>query len=115
MTRRGPRPAALVRQYDVQDYGTSVVEYKGRFELVRGSSEQEFTNAVMRLREGRTRKIYFTTGHAERDIDSTERVGYSEIIAALRRDNFAVRSQILRASSMLRKSPRRRSNSVRYQ
>lgn len=82
--------AALVRQYDVQDYRTSVVEYKGRFELVRGSSEQEFTNAVMRLREGRTRKIYFTTGHAERDIDSTDRVGYSDIIAALRRDNFVV-------------------------
>jgi ABC-type uncharacterized transport system involved in gliding motility auxiliary subunit len=82
--------AALVRQYDIQDYGTSVVEYKGRFELVRGSNEQEFTNAVMRLREGRTRKIYFTTGHAERDIDSTERVGYSDIIAALRRENFVV-------------------------
>ena len=81
---------ALVRQYDVQDYGTSVVEYKGRFELVRGPSEQAFTHALMRLREGRTRKIYFTTGHAERDIASTERVGYSGIIAALRRDNFVV-------------------------
>jgi hypothetical protein len=67
-----------------------VVEYQGRFELIRGSSEQEFTNALMRLREGRTRKIYFTTGHAERDITSTERVGYSGIIAALRRDNFVV-------------------------
>ena len=81
---------ALVRQYDVQDYGTSVVEYKGRFELIRGSSEQEFTNALMRLREGRSRKIYFTAGHAERDIDSTDRVGYSGIVAALRRDNFVV-------------------------
>jgi hypothetical protein len=81
---------ARARQYDVQEYGTSVVEYRGRFELIRGPSEQEFTNALMRLREGRTRKVYFTTGHAERDIASTERVGYSGIIAALRRDNFVV-------------------------
>jgi ABC-type uncharacterized transport system involved in gliding motility auxiliary subunit len=81
---------ALARQYDVQEYGTSVVEYKGRFELIRGAREQDFTNALARLREGRTRKIYFTTGHAERDIASTERVGYSGIIAALRRDNFVV-------------------------
>ena len=81
---------ALARLYDVQELGTSVVEYRGRFELVRGAGEQDFTNALMRLREGRTRKIYFTTGHAERDIASTERVGYSEIIAALRRDNFVV-------------------------
>ena len=84
------RQSALVRQYDVQEYGTSVLEYKGRFELVRGASEQELTNALVRLREGRTRKIYFTTGHAERDIASSERVGYSQIVAALRRDNFIV-------------------------
>ncbi|MGH7552282.1 MAG: GldG family protein, partial [Longimicrobiales bacterium] len=81
---------ARARQYDVQEYGTSVVEYRGRFELTRGPGEQEFTNALMRLREGRTRKVYFTTGHAERDIASTERVGYSGIVAALRRDNFVV-------------------------
>jgi len=81
---------ALARQYDVQEYGTSVVEYRGRFELLRGAREQDFTNALARLREGRTRKIYFTTGHAERDITSTERVGYSGMIAALRRDNFVV-------------------------
>ena len=85
----GAEPA-LARQYDVQEYGTSVVEYKGRFELIRGAREQDFTNALARLREGRTRKIYFTTGHAERDIASTERVGYSDIIAALRHDNFVV-------------------------
>src|SRR5688572_9444263 len=80
----------LARQYDVQEYGTSVVEYRGRFELIRGAREQDFTNALARLREGRTRKIYFTPGHAERDIASTERVGFSDIVAALRRDNLVV-------------------------
>ena len=34
--------------------------------------------------------MYFTTGHAERDTASTERVGYSSIAAALQRENFLV-------------------------
>ena len=79
-----------VRQYDVQEYGTAVIEYKGRVERIKAGSEQDFTNALSRLREGRTRKVYFTTGHAERDTESTERVGYSNIAAALQRENFLV-------------------------
>ena len=81
---------ALVKQYDVQAYGTAVVEYKNRSERIKAGSEQEFTNALTRLRQGRTRKVYFTTGHAERDTASTERVGYSNIAAALQRENVVV-------------------------
>lgn len=80
----------LVGQYDVQEYGTAVIEYKGRVELITASSEQDFTNALIRLREGRTRKAYFTAGHAERDTASTERVGYSNIAAALQHENFLI-------------------------
>ena len=84
--------AALVKQYDVQATGTAVIEYKRRSERIKGGSEQEFTNALTRLRQGRTRKVYFTTGHAERDTASTERVGYSSIAAALQRENFVVQT-----------------------
>jgi ABC-type uncharacterized transport system involved in gliding motility auxiliary subunit len=70
--------------------GEPRVEYKGRVERIDPASEQEFTNALIRLREGRARKVYFTFGHAERDIFSTERVGYSTIAARLQRQNFAV-------------------------
>ena len=69
---------------------TAILEYKGRAERISARSEQELTNALTRLREGRTRKAYFTTGHAERDTTSTERAGYSGAAAALRRENFAV-------------------------
>ena len=80
---------ALVRQYEIQEAGTAVIDYKGRMEVVKAQSEQDFTNALIRLREGRTRKAYFTTGHAERDIASSERVGYSNVAAALHHENFA--------------------------
>lgn len=77
-------------RYDVQEDGTAVIEYKGRVETIEAASEQDFTNALIRLREGRTRKVYFTGGHAERDTASTERVGYSTIATALQRENFLV-------------------------
>ena len=80
----------LARQYDIREYGTAAIEHKGRLELVDGLSEQQFTNALMRLREGTTRRVYFTTGHAERDTASTERVGYSNAAAELQRENLVV-------------------------
>ena len=73
-----------------EDDGAAIVEYKGRIARIKAESEQDFTNAVIRLREGRTRTIYFTTGHAERDAASTERAGYSGVAAALERENFVV-------------------------
>ncbi|HEY3158080.1 MAG TPA: GldG family protein [Vicinamibacterales bacterium] len=83
-------PPARATQPDVQEAGTAVVEYKGRAERINATSEQDFTNALVRLHEGGERKVYFTAGHAERDAASTERAGYSHIAAALQHDNFGV-------------------------
>ena len=80
----------LVKQYDVQGPGAAVIEYKDHVELIATASEQDVTNAIIRLREGRTRTAYFTTGHAERDTASAERAGYSNVAAALAHDNFLV-------------------------
>lgn len=81
---------ALVRQYNIDAYGTVVIDHKEGVERIKGISEQAYTNAIARLREGRTRKVYFTTGHAERDIASTERVGYSSVAGALQQENFGI-------------------------
>jgi hypothetical protein len=75
---------------DGQDSGAAVVEYRDRTERIETASEQDLTNALVRLREGRTRTIYFTGGHAERDTASGERAGYSNVAALLQRENFLV-------------------------
>jgi len=77
-------------QTDVQDAGIALVQYRGRTERIKTTSEQDLTNALVRLREGRTRKIYFTGGHAERDAASSERAGYSNAAALLQSENFLV-------------------------
>jgi ABC-type uncharacterized transport system involved in gliding motility auxiliary subunit len=87
---------ALATQYQVQSYGTVVFEYKGRTERAVGDGEQELTNALIKVVQGRQRKVYFVKGHGEKDpADTGDRAGYSEIKKALESDNFVVESLTL--------------------
>jgi ABC-type uncharacterized transport system involved in gliding motility auxiliary subunit len=80
----------VARQYEVQSYGTVVFEYKGRTERVVGDSEQDLTNAIIKVVSGAKKKLYFIQGHGERDPNSSERVGYAAIKGALERENYGV-------------------------
>jgi ABC-type uncharacterized transport system involved in gliding motility auxiliary subunit len=83
---------ALAKQYQVQSRGTIVVEYQKRIERVTTTTnEQEITNAIIKAVQGQQRKLYFVTGHGEKDPGSAdERAGYNAAQAALQRDNFTV-------------------------
>ena len=78
------------RQYNVDTYGTVVIEYKGRQERVTSDAEQDLTNGLIKVVTGQQKKVYFTQGHGERNTQATDRTGYSAITAALGRDNFGV-------------------------
>jgi len=83
------KPAAA-RQNQIQQYGTIVLNYKGRTERVTTDSEQDITNGVIKVVSGQQRKVYFTQGHGERDTTSSDRDGYNTVSAALGRENYAV-------------------------
>lgn len=86
---------ALAKQYDIQQYGTVVFEYKGRTERVVSAGEQELTNGIIKVVTGRERKVYFVQGHGEKDTASSERIGYSSVVTALTRDNYKVETVVL--------------------
>jgi ABC-type uncharacterized transport system involved in gliding motility auxiliary subunit len=87
---------AIAKQYEVQSYGTIVFEYDGRTERVTSSTEQDLTNALIKVLAGEEHVAYFTTGHGEHDpTNSDPRVGYSGIAAALERDNYRVNALVL--------------------
>ena len=81
---------AIAKQNEIQQYNTIVFEHKGRIERITTSTEQDLTNAIIKVVSGQQRKIYFTQGHGERDTASTERNGYKSIAEALGRENYAV-------------------------
>lgn len=82
------RQPIRAREHEVQVFGTVVVEHMGRTERVTSSSEQDLTNALIKLIDPQERKVYFLTGHGERAPSDSDRQGYSGIADALRRDNY---------------------------
>jgi ABC-type uncharacterized transport system involved in gliding motility auxiliary subunit len=89
------RRPVQAKQYNVESYGTVVLEYMGRTERVTSDSEQDLTNALIKLLNPSQRKVYFLSGHAEKDPSSSEQDGYSAISDALKRDNYQFDKLIL--------------------
>lgn len=84
----------VATKYDIHQ-ATVIFEYKGRTEKANSDSEQDLTNALIKVVQGRQPKVYFTQGHGEKDINSSDRGGYNGISAALKSDNFVVESIVL--------------------
>jgi ABC-type uncharacterized transport system involved in gliding motility auxiliary subunit len=82
------RKPALANQFQVQTPGTVVMEYEGRTEKVNSDGEQELTNGLIKLVQGKQPKVYFVQGHGEKSTETNDRRGYSTIGAALVSDNF---------------------------
>jgi ABC-type uncharacterized transport system involved in gliding motility auxiliary subunit len=89
------RRPVQTKQYNVEAYGTVVLEYMGRTERVTSDSEQDLTNALIKLLNPSQRKVYFLSGHGEKDPSNSERGGYSSISDALKRDNYQFDKLIL--------------------
>jgi len=86
---------ALAQQFGITALGTVVFEYAGRNEKATSEGEQELTNALIKVVQGRQPKVYFTQGHGEKDTTSADRSGYNSISAALTSDNFVVDKVVL--------------------
>lgn len=85
----------MAQQYGVTT-STVVFDYKGRNEKVSGTGEQELTNGLIKVIQGRQPKVYFTQGHGEKDTASSDRSGgYTGIATALASDNFVVDKIVL--------------------
>src|SRR5918993_5702506 len=88
------RPADAQR-YQVQQFGTVAFEYDGRVERVTSDGEQELTNGLIKVVQGRQNKIYFVQGHGEKGPGGADRDGYGTIAEALSSENFAHATLVL--------------------
>ncbi len=85
----------LAQQFGVTALGTVVFDYKGRNEKVNSEAEQELTNALIKVIQGRQPKVYFSQGHGEKDTVSADRGGYNAIVTGLTSGNFLVDKIVL--------------------
>lgn len=85
----------MAKEYEIQQYGTVVVEHMKRRERVTSDSEQDLTNGLIKALSDRERKVYFLQGHGEKEPNRTERDGYSALSGMLRLDNYMVERLVL--------------------
>jgi ABC-type uncharacterized transport system involved in gliding motility auxiliary subunit len=84
------------QQYQVQPQTATVVfDYDGRTERVTSDGEQELTNGLIKVLQGKQNKVYFVQGHGEKVTDSSGRDGYAGISSALTSDNYSVDKVVL--------------------
>jgi len=84
------RKPDLAREYGVTSYNTTVISYRGINEKINASAEGDLTNAIIKVTREEKKKIYFTTHHGEKDIDSSERVGMSAAAQIIKEKNYEI-------------------------
>ena len=83
------------RRYKITAYGTIVVETDAREEKITQATEQEVTNALLRVTQTREKVIYFMIGHDEKSTENSGKDGYSAAKMAIEDQNYVVRDLLL--------------------
>jgi ABC-type uncharacterized transport system involved in gliding motility auxiliary subunit len=68
---------ALVKAYNITQDGTSVLESAGQENRITTSTEEDLTNAIIKVTRDSKKVIYFLEGHGEAGIEETADIGYS--------------------------------------
>ncbi|MFB3921034.1 MAG: GldG family protein [Terriglobia bacterium] len=88
------RDPVLAKQFNVRRDGTIIVASAEKQFEAQTETEEGVTNAVVRLLKGQ-KTIYFIQGHGERDVESSERLGYANFKKALENENYLTKTQVL--------------------
>ncbi|MBN2356521.1 GldG family protein [candidate division KSB1 bacterium] len=85
----------LAKKYNIKAYGTLVLEGNGKEEKIEKSQEEDLTNALIKVTREGQKKIYFTTGHGEKDYDQTEQFGLSTAKESILDENYLIEKILL--------------------
>ena len=79
--------------------GNVSLEYEGRRQLADRTDEEAITNALRRLLKPERKKVYFLSGHGERDLNDAQRGGFQVARQALANEGFEVQDLNLLAQA----------------
>jgi ABC-type uncharacterized transport system involved in gliding motility auxiliary subunit len=86
---------ASAKQYGITQYETIVIESGGQEARVRTVSEQDLTNALIRVGKQDKKRIAVLDGHGEPSVTDTEANGLSQAKDALEREGYEVTTLLL--------------------
>ena len=85
----------LAKKYNVRAYGTLLLECEGKEERLEKTEEEGLTNALIKVTREGEKVIYFTTGHGEKDIDSSDKTGLATAKEAISQQNYKIEKILL--------------------
>jgi len=94
----------VARQYGITRPDTAVLESGKQETRITSASEQELTNALIRVTKDEKKAVYFLAGHAEHALEDRSKEGYSFLNEALERQGYTVRSLSLYESKTIPKN-----------
>ena len=86
---------SATKQYGVTTYGTIALESGAKETKIQNPTEENITNALLKVTRDEQKVIYFLEGHNESAISSVENEGYATAKKNLEQDGFIVRSLLL--------------------
>ncbi len=89
---------ALVKAYNVTQDGTSVLECAGQENRITTATEEDLTNAIIKVTREAKKTIYFLEGHGEASIEETADSGYSFAKDELAKLSYEVKKLTLAVS-----------------
>ena len=81
----------LARQLGISSSGVLVFQRGEKKQESFAIDEQDITSNILKVSRDVQKTVYFTTGHGERDPESSDPDNYSQIKAILERDNYLVK------------------------
>ena len=97
---KNPRTA---KAYNVNEYNTILIESNNQVSRIKGSSEQDITNAIIKITRKAKKIIYFVEGHGEKDIEgrADNSASYSMLKDSLLKQSYGVKKiSLLTVSSI---------------
>ncbi len=73
----------LTKADRIKKYGQTVINYNNKTEIIDSLSEQNISNALLRLSRNRKPQLLFLQGHGERDPSNTTVIGYNTLASKL--------------------------------
>ncbi len=88
----------LVKRYEITQDGTTVFESGDKDGRITTTSEEDVTNAVIKLTREKKKVIYFLEGHGEASIEESGDGGYSGVKSDIEKLGYEVKKQTLALS-----------------
>ena len=82
----------LAHQYNVTRVGQTVVTAGSRKENLQDTTEQDITNAIVKVTRTKEKTLCFVEGHGEKSITATDNDGYSNINQSLKNEGYQTKS-----------------------